>query len=54
MLSRAIYLSNYVPNVITKLGEEGCLYVGNSIVEYFPPESIDPAEIKSVTGAGDW
>lgn len=49
-------MSNYIPNIITKLGEEGCLYVGrnNSVIQYFPPEFIEAHEIKSVTGAGDW
>lgn len=59
VLPHAIYLSNYIPNVVTKLGEQGCLYVGqnnagNSVVKYFSPEYIQPDEIKSVTGAGDW
>jgi sugar/nucleoside kinase (ribokinase family) len=54
VLPNAIYLANYIPNIITKLGEEGCLYVNNSVVEYFAPESIQANEIKSVTGAGDW
>ncbi|KAG0168098.1 hypothetical protein DFQ30_005209 [Apophysomyces sp. BC1015] len=58
VLPQALYLSNYIPNVITKLGEYGCLYVGRSEstrhIEYFPPEQIAPHEIKSVTGAGDW
>ncbi|KAI9486582.1 MAG: Ribokinase-like protein [Benjaminiella poitrasii] len=54
VLPHVIYLSNYIPNIITKLGEEGCLYVGrNSVIEYFPPEFIEANEIKSVTGAGD-
>ncbi|KAI9307322.1 Ribokinase-like protein [Cunninghamella echinulata] len=56
----AIYLSNYIPHIITKLGEDGCLYVGTcskndnkKIAHYFPPEIINPDTIKSVTGAGD-
>ncbi|CAO3623225.1 unnamed protein product [Cunninghamella echinulata] len=56
----AIYLSNYIPHIITKLGEDGCLYVGTcsknenkKITHYFPPEIINPDTIKSVTGAGD-
>jgi sugar/nucleoside kinase (ribokinase family) len=55
VLPNAIYLANYIPNIITKLGEEGCLYVGNnSVIKYFPPEFVQANEIKSVTGAGDW
>ncbi|CAO3665767.1 unnamed protein product [Rhizopus stolonifer] len=50
-LPQALDLSNYIPNVITKLGEEGCLFVNSSVVQYFPPEKVH--EIKSVTGAGD-
>ncbi|KAI8988777.1 hypothetical protein BDB01DRAFT_568025 [Pilobolus umbonatus] len=53
ILPYALFLSNYVPNVITKLGEEGCLFVNDSTIEYFSPEMIDPTDIKSVTGAGD-
>lgn len=54
-LPNAFYLSQFIPNVITKLGEEGCLYVGkNAVVEYFPPELIQANEIVNVTGAGDW
>ncbi|KAG2213520.1 hypothetical protein INT47_009194 [Mucor saturninus] len=58
VLPHAIYLSNYIPNIVTKLGEQGCLYVGqtnagHSVVKYFSPEYIQPDEIKSVTGAGD-
>ncbi|CAO0802352.1 unnamed protein product [Mucor circinelloides] len=53
-LSNASFLSQFIPNVITKLGEEGCLYVSkNAGVEYFAPESIQPNEIVNVTGAGD-
>lgn len=54
VLPQALCLSNYVPNVITKLGQDGCLFVNQSVVKYFPPEIILPHEIKSVTGAGDW
>ncbi|KAI7869978.1 Ribokinase-like protein [Spinellus fusiger] len=55
MLPLATYLSHSIPNVITKLGEDGCLYVQNkaSHVAYFPPETVLPEQIKSVTGAGD-
>ncbi|GAA5810386.1 hypothetical protein MFLAVUS_003807 [Mucor flavus] len=57
VLPHAIYLSNYIPNIVTKLGDQGCLYVktsaGNSVVKYFSAELIQPNEIKSVTGAGD-
>ncbi|KAK4520028.1 uncharacterized protein ATC70_008156 [Mucor velutinosus] len=53
-LPDACFLSQFIPNVITKLGEEGCLYVSkNAGVEYFTPESIQPNEIVNVTGAGD-
>ncbi|ORE22282.1 Ribokinase-like protein [Rhizopus microsporus] len=52
-LPQAMHLSHFIPNVITKLGEEGCLYVGEAGIKYFPPETILPHEIKSVTGAGD-
>ncbi|ORE07589.1 Ribokinase-like protein [Rhizopus microsporus var. microsporus] len=52
-LPQAMCLSHFIPNVITKLGEEGCLYVGEAGIKYFPPETILPHEIKSVTGAGD-
>jgi sugar/nucleoside kinase (ribokinase family) len=53
-------LANFIPNIVTKLGQDGCLYVGKhnnhteAVVEYFPPEFIQANEIKSVTGAGDW
>ncbi|KAI8367734.1 Ribokinase-like protein [Blakeslea trispora] len=50
----AIFLSQYIPNILTKLGEEGCLFVSkNAVIEYFSPEFIQEHEIKSVTGAGD-
>ncbi|GAN06309.1 conserved hypothetical protein [Mucor ambiguus] len=53
-LPNACFLSQFIPNVITKLGEEGCLYVSkNAGVEYFTPESIHSNEIVNVTGAGD-
>ncbi|OAC97857.1 hypothetical protein MUCCIDRAFT_168016 [Mucor lusitanicus CBS 277.49] len=53
-LPNACFLSQFIPNVITKLGEEGCLYVSkNAGAEYFAPESIEPNEIVNVTGAGD-
>ncbi|KAI9264049.1 Ribokinase-like protein [Phascolomyces articulosus] len=57
VLPYAIHLSHMIPNVITKLGEEGCLYVGRSTrtrqvhVQYFEPEKVD--HIVNVTGAGD-
>ncbi|KAF7728144.1 hypothetical protein EC973_006659 [Apophysomyces ossiformis] len=58
VLPQALYLSNYIPNIVTKLGEYGCLLVARSdmtpVVRYFPPEPIEPKEIRSVTGAGDW
>lgn len=54
VLPHAIFLSNYIPNIITKLGEQGCLFVNQKTVEYFSPEKIHSNEIKSVTGAGDW
>ena len=51
----AMFLSQYIPNIFTKLGEEGCLFVSkNAVIEYFSPEFIQEHEIKSVTGAGDW
>ncbi|CAO3645341.1 unnamed protein product [Cunninghamella blakesleeana] len=53
----AIYLSNYIPHIITKLGEYGCLYINNNnnklTTHYFSPEIINHDTIKSVTGAGD-
>ncbi|OBZ88768.1 hypothetical protein A0J61_03189 [Choanephora cucurbitarum] len=50
----AMFLSQYIPNIFTKLGEEGCLFVSkNAVIEYFSPEFIQEHEIKSVTGAGD-
>ena len=58
MLPHALHLSHMIPNVITKLGEDGCFYTGRSpvtnepIVHYFEPEKVD--DIVSVTGAGDW
>ncbi|KAI9020092.1 Ribokinase-like protein [Phycomyces nitens] len=57
VLPMAHYLSHFVPNIITKLGEYGCLLVTNNQShlhsQYFPPETIEPSAIKSVTGAGD-
>ncbi|OAD73849.1 hypothetical protein PHYBLDRAFT_168277 [Phycomyces blakesleeanus NRRL 1555(-)] len=57
VLPMAHYLSQFVPNIVTKLGEYGCLLVSNNKshvhTQYFPPEIIDPTAIKSVTGAGD-
>ncbi|KAI8883667.1 Ribokinase-like protein [Backusella circina FSU 941] len=58
-LPESLFLSNFIPNIITKLGQDGCLYVGKhskhreAVIEYFPPEFIEAKEIKSVTGAGD-
>ncbi|KAI8096817.1 Ribokinase-like protein [Halteromyces radiatus] len=59
-LPDALYLSNYIPHIITKLGEYGCLYVGpkqgqkhQKSMHYFTPEFLDPDTVKSVTGAGD-
>ncbi|KAI8991113.1 hypothetical protein BDF20DRAFT_23389 [Mycotypha africana] len=49
----ANFLTRFIPNVITKLGEEGCLWVGQESAHYFSPEVIQKDEIKSVTGAGD-
>jgi hypothetical protein len=54
VLPHAIFLANYIPTIITKLGEEGCLVVSEKSIEYFSPEKIEANEIKSVTGAGDW
>ncbi|KAI9247829.1 Ribokinase-like protein [Sporodiniella umbellata] len=51
VLPQALDLSNHVPNVFTKLGEEGCLFVSPSTIQYFPPEKAN--NIQSVTGAGD-
>lgn len=66
VFSEAIYLSYYIPHIITKLGEDGCLYINNNSISqinnnnsnkimahYFSPELIDQGTIKSVTGAGD-
>lgn len=57
LLSHAVRLSNYFPHVITKLGREGCLYVGQTEgichVDYLTAEPVDPSAIHSVTGAGD-
>ncbi|ORY97199.1 Ribokinase-like protein [Syncephalastrum racemosum] len=57
LLSHAVRLSNYFPHVITKLGREGCLYVGQTQgichVDYLAAEPVDPTAIHSVTGAGD-
>lgn len=53
VLPHAIFLSNYIPNIITKLGHEGCLFVSQSKIQYCSPELIEANEIKSVTGAGD-
>lgn len=57
MLPHALELSNAIPHVITKMGEEGCLYVGRSeqvpVVKYFEPKHILPQDVTSVTGAGD-
>lgn len=57
MLPHALELSNAIPHIITKMGEEGCLYVGRNgevpTVEYFEPKHILSQDIKSVTGAGD-
>ncbi|CAO3591153.1 unnamed protein product [Absidia cylindrospora] len=60
-LYNALYLSHYIPQVILKLGEYGCVYVGPSstsspqqrTAKYFSPEVLDPTTVKSVTGAGD-
>ncbi|KAI8150303.1 Ribokinase-like protein [Fennellomyces sp. T-0311] len=57
VLPYALHLSHMIPNVVTKLGEDGCLYTGRSkhsgqvFVQYFEPEKVD--NITSVTGAGD-
>lgn len=50
VLPHAIFLSNYIPNIITKLGHEGCLFVSQSKIQYCSPELIEANEIKSVTG----
>ncbi|KAI8332451.1 Ribokinase-like protein, partial [Chlamydoabsidia padenii] len=54
-LDNALYLSNYIPQIILKLGEYGCVYVsgGDRSVRYYAPELLDPSTVKSVTGAGD-
>ncbi|KAI9484635.1 Ribokinase-like protein [Zychaea mexicana] len=58
VLPYALHLSHMIPHIITKLGEDGCLYTGRSsksgkaIVQYFEPEQVD-SSIISVTGAGD-
>jgi sugar/nucleoside kinase (ribokinase family) len=57
-LPNALYLSQYIPHIILKLGEYGCVYVGPSqdlekIAMHFAPESLDLSTVKSVTGAGD-
>ena len=54
MLPHAIFMSHYIPNIVTKLGEEGCLFVSKERVQYYSPEVINAKDIKSVTGAGDW
>ncbi|KAI7851841.1 Ribokinase-like protein [Circinella umbellata] len=57
MLPHALHLSHMIPNVITKLGEDGCFYTGRSpttnepFIYYFEPEEVD--HVVSVTGAGD-
>ncbi|KAI8391071.1 Ribokinase-like protein [Radiomyces spectabilis] len=57
VLPQALYLSNYIPNILLKLGEHGCLYVAKwrdaPIIQYFSPEKIAASDIKSVNGAGD-
>ncbi|KAI9323838.1 Ribokinase-like protein [Dichotomocladium elegans] len=59
-IPHGLHLSNWVPNVITKLGQDGCVYIGRPqesgippVVQYVSPEPVDTANIKSVTGAGD-
>lgn len=54
VISKAIYLSNFIPHVVAKLGEESYLYVSRSHIEYFSPKAIRPEETKSATDAGDW
>ncbi|KAG2219736.1 hypothetical protein INT45_007775, partial [Circinella minor] len=57
MFPHALHLSHMIPNVITKLGEDGCFYTGRSpttnepFIHYFEPEEVD--HVISVTGAGD-
>ncbi|CDH57494.1 indigoidine synthase a-like protein [Lichtheimia corymbifera JMRC:FSU:9682] len=60
VLPYGLHLSQWIPNVIIKLGEDGCLFVGRSdvsnqppVVQYFSPEKFDQTSIVSVTGAGD-
>ncbi|KAI7874978.1 Ribokinase-like protein [Lichtheimia hyalospora FSU 10163] len=60
VLPYSLHLSQWIPNVIIKLGEDGCLFVGRSnvskqppVVRYFSPEKFDQSTIISVTGAGD-
>lgn len=60
VLPYGLHLSQWIPNVIIKLGEDGCLFVGRSnvsnrspVIRYFSPEQFDQTSIISVTGAGD-
>ncbi|KAI8340028.1 Ribokinase-like protein [Chlamydoabsidia padenii] len=57
-LDNALYLSHFIPHIILKLGEYGCVYVGLSnqqkpTVLYLAPEIMDVSTIKNATGAGD-
>lgn len=55
LLGNALYLSTYIPQIILKLGEYGCVFVSRSLktARYYPPERLDEATVRSVTGAGD-
>ncbi|ORX46127.1 Ribokinase-like protein [Hesseltinella vesiculosa] len=55
MLEPAWLLSHTIPHVITKLGDQGCLYVSHvtNAIAHLPAETVDPSTIQSVTGAGD-
>jgi sugar/nucleoside kinase (ribokinase family) len=54
-LDNALYLASYIPHIVLKLGEYGCVFVSRTQkkVRYYPPELLDEATVKSVTGAGD-